>query len=111
MITRWGMGKLGLTAFRADEGHPFLGYEVAQGRDYSEATAALIDEEVRVLLEEIHQRVRRCLTDARAGLDSLVKALLHEETVGADELVQILGPRPQPERVQLSDGELVGSLK
>ena len=47
MITRWGMGKLGLAAFKADEEHPFLGYELSQGRDYSEATAARIDEEVR----------------------------------------------------------------
>ncbi|MGO9062935.1 MAG: ATP-dependent zinc metalloprotease FtsH [Candidatus Binataceae bacterium] len=111
MITRWGMGKLGLAAFKADEEHPFLGYEISQGRDYSEATAARIDEEVRGLLEEIHQQVRRCLTDAREGLDRLVGALLHEETVGADELVQILGPRPKLEGARFSDGELVGSLK
>jgi cell division protease FtsH len=111
MITRWGMGKLGLTAFKTDEAHPFLGYEISQGRDYSEATAAQVDEEVRALLEEIHQSVRRCLTDARARLDELVKALLHEETVGAEELVQILGPRPRPKQVQLSDGKLAIALK
>jgi cell division protease FtsH len=93
LITRWGMGKLGLAAFKADEEHPFLGYEISRGRDYSEATAARIDEDVRELLEEIHQRVRRCLTDAREGLDGLVNALLHQETVGADELPRILGPR------------------
>jgi len=109
MITRWGMGKLGLAAFKADEEHPFLGYELSQGRDYSEATAARIDEEVRAMLEEIHQQVRRCLTGARDGLDRLVNALLHEETVGADQLVEILGPRPKPENVQFTDGELLGS--
>ena len=51
MITRWGMGGLGPVAFQADEEHPFLGYELTQGRDYSEATAARIDEELQRLLE------------------------------------------------------------
>jgi cell division protease FtsH len=46
MVTRWGMGNLGLTAFQADEEQPFLGYELAQGRDYSEDTAARIDRDV-----------------------------------------------------------------
>jgi cell division protease FtsH len=40
MVSRWGMGKLGLVAFRADEQQPFLGYELSQRPDYSEATAA-----------------------------------------------------------------------
>jgi cell division protease FtsH len=95
MVTRWGMGKLGLVAFKADEQQPFLGYEISQGRDYSETTAAQIDQEVQRLIEEAHQEVRRRLTDNRDKLDRLVDALLREETVGAEELNRILGPRPQ----------------
>ena len=110
MITRWGMGKLGLVAFKADEEHPFLGYEISQGRDYSEATAARIDEEVRALIEETHQQVRRCLTGARERLDQLVSALLAEETVGSAELAQILGPRPQSDGTQIADGAVGASL-
>jgi len=93
MVTRWGMSKLGLVAFKTDEQQPFLGYEISQGRDYSEATAALIDHEVSRLLQETHDGVRRCLTDSRERLDRLVEALLREETVGSDELIRILGPR------------------
>ena len=100
MVTRWGMGKLGLVAFKTDEQQPFLGYEISQGRDYSESTAALIDKEVRELLEETHQEVRRTLSGARERLDALVKALLAEETVGAEELREILGPRP-PQQAEL----------
>ncbi len=96
MVTRWGMGKLGLVAFKSDEQQPFLGYEISQGRDYSEATAARIDQDVQRLLEEAHEEVRKRLTDARERLDRLVDALLREETVGPDELNQILGPRPAP---------------
>jgi cell division protease FtsH len=93
MVTRWGMSKLGLVAFKTDEQQPFLGYEISQGRDYSEATAARIDQEVSRLLQETHDGVRRCLTDSRERLDRLVEALLREETVGSDELNRILGPR------------------
>ena len=83
-------------AFKADEQQPFLGYELAQGRDYSEDTAARIDHDVQRLLGEIHEQVRSLLTDARQRLDKLVDALLREETVGRDELTRILGPRQEP---------------
>jgi len=94
MITRWGMGQLGAIAFEADDEQPFLGYELARGRDYSESTAAQIDQEVRQLLAERHQTVGRLLKESRLQLDRLAEALLHDETVDRDELVQILGDRP-----------------
>ncbi|MBV8771703.1 MAG: ATP-dependent zinc metalloprotease FtsH [Deltaproteobacteria bacterium] len=96
MVTRWGMGKFGLAAFRVDEEQPFLGYDISQGRDYSEATAARIDREVETLLEETHQQVRRKLGNARILLDELATALLHEETLDVEDLIRILGPRSEP---------------
>jgi cell division protease FtsH len=95
MATRWGMGSLDSMAFQADEEQPFLGYDLARGRDYSEATAARIDQDVQRLLEERHEAVRRLLTDARERLDLLVRTLLQEETIDQDELGRILGPRPE----------------
>jgi cell division protease FtsH len=94
MVTRWGMGDLGLMAFQADEEHPFLGYELAQGRDYSEVTAARIDQEVQRLLAERHTYAHQLLMEARELLDQLAQALLHEETLGQEALARILGPRP-----------------
>jgi cell division protease FtsH len=94
MITRWGMGSLGTIAFQTDEQQPFLGYELSQGREYSEDTAMRIDQDVRQILEEHHQVARQLLTDARDKLDALAQTLLKEETLGEDMLVQILGPRP-----------------
>jgi cell division protease FtsH len=96
MVTRWGMGSLGLVAFQADEQQPFLGYELTQGRDFSEATAAQVDQDVRRLLEGRHEAAYRLLTDARDQLDRLVQVLLREETVNQDELAHVLGPRPEP---------------
>jgi cell division protease FtsH len=94
MVTRWGMGSLGPMAFQADEQQPFLGYSLAQGRDYSEDTAARIDQDVRKILEERQGLVRRLLSDSRDRLDRLVQTLLHEETIAEEALVRILGPRP-----------------
>jgi cell division protease FtsH len=95
MVTRWGMGKLGLVAFKSDDHQPFLGYDLSQGREYSEATAAKIDQEVQRLLDERHKSVNELLTSAREKLDRLVKTLLQEETVDQHMLTEILGPRPQ----------------
>src|SRR5262249_37483454 len=94
MITRWAMGGLGPVAFDSQDEQPFLGYQLAQGRDYSEATAARIDAEVERLLSERQTIVRRLLTEARERLDRLATALLKEETVAEEQLLSILGPRP-----------------
>ncbi len=98
MVTRWGMGGLGPVAFEYEEEQPFLGYQLSQGRDYSEATAARIDQEVQRLLVERQSAIRKLLSEARPRLDSLAESLLREETIDEPELVHILGPRP-PARV------------
>jgi cell division protease FtsH len=89
------MGNLGLVAFKSDDHQPFLGYDLSQGREYSEDTAAKIDQEVQRLLEERHKTAHELLSSAREKLDRLVKALLQEETIGQHMLAEILGPRPQ----------------
>jgi cell division protease FtsH len=93
MITRWGMGSLGPIAFATDEQQPFLGYELAQGREYSEELAAHIDEDIQKLLNERYAFSRQLLENARDQLDLLVKALLQDEIVLQDDLVRILGAR------------------
>jgi cell division protease FtsH len=96
MVTRWGMGNLGDLAFSTDEEHPFLGYQVARGPEYSEATAARIDEGVEQLLAERHADVHRLLSEARARLDRLAQALLEQETLDQEALLLILGTRSEP---------------
>jgi cell division protease FtsH len=93
MITRWGMGDLGLMAIAADDEQPFLGYELTQGHSYSEETSARIDYDIQKLLNERHEVVRKLLSDSRDKLDQLVEVLLHEETVNQDQLTKILGQR------------------
>jgi cell division protease FtsH len=95
MITRWAMGKLGSVAFDMDEEQPFLGYEISQGKAYSETTAAQIDQEVIGLLETCHESAKGLLTEKRACLDELVGALLKQETVDQATLAKILGKRKE----------------
>jgi cell division protease FtsH len=94
MIARWAMGSLGPVAFDAQEEQPFLGYQLSHGRDYSEATAARIDQEVERLLSDRQTVVSRLLSESRERLDRLATTLLKEETVGEEQLSSILGPRP-----------------
>ena len=91
MVTRWGMGSLGLMSLNTDEEQPFLGYELAQPRAYSEQTAARVDQNVERLLEDIHKDVHQLLVENRSQLDRLVQALLHEETINDGQIEKILG--------------------
>jgi cell division protease FtsH len=93
MVTRWGMGSLGLQAFATDEEQPFLGYELTQGRDYSEQTAAQIDTDIQTILNQCHDDVKALLEREHEKLDELVDTLLKDETVEQDGLEKILGPR------------------
>jgi cell division protease FtsH len=95
MVTRWGMGSLGVVAFQTDEQQPFLGYELTQGRDYSEETAARVDADIHRLLDDRHEFARRLLTEHRQDLDRLAETLLHEETIDRDTMAKILGPRAE----------------
>jgi cell division protease FtsH len=93
MVTRWGMGRLGPMALDIHDEQPFLGNEMTQGREYSEATAARIDQDVQELLKERHSAATGLLTKNRARLDALAESLLRDETIDQDNLERILGPR------------------
>ncbi len=110
MVTRWGMGELGPIAFKTDEEQPFLGYELAQGRDYSESTAARVDQEVQKLMAERHEAAFRLISTRRQQLDGMVEVLLQKETLDQAELFQILGPRGEEirtpsQQVEQTEGE------
>lgn len=94
MVTRWAMTDFGLMTLNVDEEQPFLGYEISQGRGYSETSAARVDAEVQQLLKERYDYTRQCLADKRAALDQLVCALMEHETVTQSELENMIGARP-----------------
>jgi cell division protease FtsH len=97
MVTSWGMSELGLAAYDSSSENRFLGYEIGQGRSFSEDTARRVDAEVERLLGEGHKEVHDLLESGRDRLDRLANALLEKETVEYDELQELLGARPEAE--------------
>jgi cell division protease FtsH len=91
MVTRFGMSeRLGPVALGRSQGGMFLGRDIAAERDFSEETAATIDEEVSQLVEEAYRRATAVLTDNRSVLDELADMLVEKETVDAEELQELL---------------------
>jgi cell division protease FtsH len=91
MITRFGMSdRLGPVALGRQQGNMFLGRDIVAERDFSEETAAVIDEEVHQLVDTAYKRAKSVLTDNRAILDRLAQMLVEKETVDADELQELL---------------------
>jgi cell division protease FtsH len=91
MVTSFGMSdKLGRVRYQANEQEVFLGHSVAQTQNISEATAQIIDQEVRRLIEEAEGRARVILTERLDELHKIAKALLEYETLGTEEIGQVL---------------------
>jgi cell division protease FtsH len=94
MVCQWGMSdNLGPMTFSQAEEDPYLGREITRPRDYSEETARRIDEEVKNLLTEQEQRVTKLLQDNRDLLEKLAAALLENETLEKEQIIEILGAK------------------
>jgi cell division protease FtsH len=91
MVTRFGMSdRLGNVALGRQYANIFLGREIAAERDFSEETAALIDEEVRRLVNEAYQRATYLIRENRALLDRIARRLVEAETIDGEELQAII---------------------
>ena len=91
MVTRFGMSdRLGPVALGRQQGNMFLGRDIAAERDFSEETAAAIDDEVRNLVDQAYRRAKAVLIENRAVLDQLAQMLIERETVDAEELQELL---------------------
>jgi len=98
MVTRLGMSnQLGPMVYGQKEELIFLGREISEQRDYSEAVAEEIDEEVRALVGDAYKRARQLLLDYRDKLDAVAKRLLEVETISREEFEEIFPP-PFPKK-------------
>lgn len=93
MVTEYGMSeKVGAIKLGTSAGEPFLGRDYGHERDYSEAVAGTIDDEVRKLVEAAHDEAWEVLTQHRDVLDELVLRLLDKETLNQQELAEVFAP-------------------
>ncbi len=92
MVCNWGMSeKLGPVTFGKTEEHIFLGREIQQRADFSEATAVLIDGEIRSLVEAAEATATRILRAQIDMLHKLAAALLEKEILDSREVDVVIG--------------------
>jgi len=98
MVCNWGMSEaLGPVTFGKEERHVFLGREMGRVKDYSEATAVLIDQEIRKLVDSALERARALLSENVDKLHLLANALLERETMTGADIDELFGRKPSPE--------------
>jgi len=90
MVCEWGMSDLGPLSYGDGDEPIFLGREFAQRANYSEETARKIDEEVRRLVREGHERAVDILTRHRAVLDRIAQELLDRESLDGGEIYRLI---------------------
>src|SRR5712691_11118394 len=90
MVCEWGMSELGPLSFGKREEQIFLGREIAQHRDFSEATAIRIDEQVKKLVESGYNRAHQIVEEHSAALERIALALLEREVLDGNEVKQLI---------------------
>jgi cell division protease FtsH len=96
MVTQWGMSdKLGNVAMGHREELVFLGRDLGEQRNYSEEVAAVIDEEIRSIVNHGYQTAKTILTKQRGKMDAVVEKLKEVETLDGNELDEIIA-REEP---------------
>jgi cell division protease FtsH len=90
MVTQYGMTqRLGAIKLGISDSQPFLGRDYGHQRDYSENVAAIVDGEIREMIENAHQEAFDILVANRETLDHLVEELLENETLNKEEIANI----------------------
>ncbi len=91
MVTEYGFSdKLGPLRYTDNQGEVFLGHSVTQQKNVSDATARLIDEEVRAFVEAGEATARKIIEDHRDQLEIIAQGLLEHETLSRDEIEALL---------------------
>ncbi|MEO0392366.1 MAG: ATP-dependent zinc metalloprotease FtsH, partial [Pseudomonadota bacterium] len=91
MVTEWGMSdKLGPLKYSEDQQEVFLGHSVAQQKNMSDATAQLVDSEIRSIVDGAYEHAKKVLTDNMDDLVKVSEALLEYETLTGDEIRKLL---------------------
>lgn len=99
MVTQYGMSdKLGPRVYGQKQEMVFLGREISEQRDYSDAVAEMIDKEVREIIDTEYARATKILTKQQDKLELAAKMLLEVETLEADEFTALMEGKELPPR-------------
>jgi cell division protease FtsH len=91
MVLEWGMGEtLGQMAMGDGHENVFLGHEIVQRREYSEATAREVDEEIKKILKQAYDQAVEVLKKHRRGLDRVAQDLIEKEEITGKEVIELV---------------------
>lgn len=96
MICSWGMSSLGLRTFGKEGGEVFLGRDLVREKDFSESTGALIDNEIKAILDESYVKVLEILTERKEDLLKIADYLVERETLSGKEVDMVLAGEELP---------------
>ncbi|HEV2107049.1 MAG TPA: ATP-dependent zinc metalloprotease FtsH [Thermomicrobiales bacterium] len=101
MVTEFGMSRtLGPLAFGKKDELVFLGREINESRNYSDEVAFQIDQEIRAIIDEAHERAQAVLNEHADKLEAIAQLLIAQETIEGEEMEALFdSPRPTPDLV------------
>lgn len=103
MVTEWGMSeKVGPISYASDK-EIFIGRDMAEHVTYSEETAAIIDEEVRSIIETGLAKARKLLAEHKNLLDNMAKLLIERETIFSEEVDMLMDGKSVEEIIRFMD--------
>lgn len=112
MVTKWGLSeKLGPLTFGEDEREVFLGHAVTQHKEISDTTAAIIDQEVRSIIDRNYLRAENILKENITKLHTMAQTLIKYETISTEQIEDIMGDRPIREPAGWNEPENVSKRK
>ncbi|MBI5598950.1 MAG: ATP-dependent metallopeptidase FtsH/Yme1/Tma family protein [Deltaproteobacteria bacterium] len=112
MVCEWGMSeKIGPLTFGKKEEHIFLGKERGQARDFSEATAVEIDNEIKKIVRDSQLRARELLGERIDTLHRLARAILEKEVLGGEEIDRVIFGDSAPPGVTTAREDKTGTAK
>ncbi|MEN9255012.1 MAG: cell division protein FtsH, partial [Gloeomargarita sp. SZTDM-1c_bins_89] len=102
MVTRFGMSDFGLLSLDGQVGEVFLGRDLVARSDYSDELAALVDAEVRRIVNDCYQKACQIIRENRVVIDRLVDLLIEKETIDGEEFRRIVAEyTPLPEKTAM----------
>lgn len=102
MVCVWGMSdKVGPMTIGKEQGEVFLGMDLGSREIHSNETALLVDSEVRAFIHEAHETAKAILKQHYELMDIMAKALLDKETLGTEEIFELVLANCPPEELEL----------
>lgn len=99
MVTKWGLSSLGPLSYTEEQGETFLGYSKNNPKGLAESTNALIDKEIKKIIDKNYKRAKKIITANLKKLHLMSDALINYETIDQEQISIIMkGKAPNPPR-------------